>query len=503
MSTFLIILGCLILMAIVVVQIGRVTELANQIRGEEEVQWETNRQNGVLSLVFLVVFLFLVFWSVGYFKNWMLGYGPHVAASAHGGLLDNLFDVTLFFTGLVFIITQIALFWFAYKYAGRKGGKSTFIPHDNKVEVIWTVVPAVVMCFLVIRGLIAWNEVMADIPEDAVAAVIPLDAGELNADGKEEYMEIEATGSQFLWYLRYPGKDAKLGARNYKLITGRNPLGQDWNDPKNLDDFQPTEIVLPVNKKVRVRITSRDVLHNFSLPHFRVKMDAVPGMPTYFVFTPTMTTEEYRQKLREYPEYQKPSDPNDPNSDPLWKVFDFELACQELCGSGHFSMRKPVRIVTEDEYIDWLAQQQSYYMTSIRGTEEDPLKDELLPSEREERKFEFDEAAEKALSATEAADKVFPLHYVTFEENSFELSKFAQAELDNLAAFLKKYPAVQVEIVTSAVDGGNPDANLTLADNRAKAIGDYLRGQGIDGGRFRSFSAAGEASQTQVRIVSQ
>ena len=144
------------------------------------------------------------------------------------------------------------------------------MPHDNKLEVIWTAVPAVVMCFLVIRGLVAWNEVMADVSEG------------------EEHIEIEATGQQYLWHLRYPGADGKLGTRNFRLIkSGENPLGQDWMDDKNLDDIMPSEIVLPVGKKVRVRITAMDVLHSFDLPHFRVKMDAVPGMPTYFVFTPT------------------------------------------------------------------------------------------------------------------------------------------------------------------------------------------------------------------------
>ena len=262
--------------------------------------------------------------------------------------------------------------------------KATFIPHDNKLEIIWTAIPAVVMCFLVIRGLVAWNEVMADVGED------------------EEHIEIEATGQQFLWHLRYPGPDGKLGARDFRLIApGQNPLGQNWEDDKNLDDFHPNEIVLPVGTKVRVRITAMDVLHNFYLPHFRVKMDAVPGMPTYFVLTPTKTTEEYRQELRNYPEYQQPSDPSDPNSEPLWKTFNYELACAELCGKGHFSMKKIVRIVSEDEYNTWAAEQQSYYMANVRGKDYDPRKDEVLGMEVKQRKQEFDLAVEKAITAVD------------------------------------------------------------------------------------------------------
>ena len=361
--TTLLAIACLLLITVVVVQIGKVTELATKLRGEEEVEQINNKRSGTAMLFFLVGFLVFCIGSAIYYKNWMLGYGPHQAASAHGDRLDSMFNLTLFFTGIVFVITQILLFYFAWKYSGEKGRKALYFPHDNRLEIVWTVVPAIVMTFLVISGLDAWNEVMADITEG------------------EEFIEVEATGYQFAWHLRYPGPDGKLGARNYKLINAVNPLGQDWTDEKNWDDVHPSELVLPVGKQVRVRITSRDVLHNFFLPHFRLKMDAVPGMPTYFVFTPSKTTEEYRRELSKYKEYQALSDPADPNSDPLWKVFNYELACAELCGKGHYSMRRVVRIVSEEEFQAWLAQQQSYYTTSIRNTEEDPFNGIPLPGE--------------------------------------------------------------------------------------------------------------------------
>ena len=466
MSTGLLIILCLAFIVIVVVQIGKVTELAAKIRGEEEAQYQSNKTQGTFFLLFLVGFLVFCIWSAIYYKNWMLGYGPHEAASKHGPELDSMFNITLFFTGIVFVLTHIALFYFAFKYRGRKGVISTFIPHDNKLEIIWTAVPAVVMCFLVIRGLVAWNEVMADVKPD------------------EEHIEIEATGSQFLWYLRYPGADGKLGARNYKLITGKNPLGQDWMDDKNLDDIQPNDIVLPVNKKVRVRITARDVLHNFYLPHFRVKMDAVPGMPTYFVFTPTKTTEEYRQELSKYPEYQQLSDPNDPKSEPLWKAFNYELACAELCGKGHFSMRKLVKIVSEDEYQTWLKEQQSYYMTSIRGSEEDPRKDELLGVEIKQREQDFNLAVEKALAAEKAEEKIIRLNYVYFETGSAKLTNLSQYELKNLAATMNKYPNMTIEVAGHTDSTGDPAANVTLSQERSKAVYDFLVNQGIAAGRM-------------------
>jgi cytochrome c oxidase subunit 2 len=486
MSTGLIIIGCIILIAIVTVQIGKVTELAAKIRGEEEVQFEANQRIGAFMVVFLVAFLVFCIWSALHYKNWMLGYGPHKAASAHGGELDAMFDLTLFFTGIVFVITHIVLFWFAYKYRGRRGVTSSFIAHDNKLEIIWTAVPAVVMCFLVIRGLVAWNEVMADVSED------------------EEYIEIEATGQQFLWNLRYSGADGKLGARDFRLIRpGENPLGQDWADDKNLDDFHPSDIVLPVGKKVRVRITAMDVLHNFYLPHFRVKMDAIPGLPTYFVFTPMKTTAEYRQELKNYPEYQQPSDPADPNSDPLWKTFEYELACAELCGKGHFSMRKLVRIVTEDEYETWLKEQKSFYETSVRGKDFDPRKGEVLDSELTKMKSDFYLSVEKALSAADEASKSVPLEAVGFDGASANLTLLSAAMLDNLTAALNKYPKMAIEVSAGAAAGEAADAQA-LSAQRAKAIADYLVGKGIAAGRVSS-KGAGEMTESSVdfRITAQ
>jgi cytochrome c oxidase subunit 2 len=362
--TVLLVLLCIGLITIIVVQVGKVTELATKIRGEEEMQDMANRRNANYLLAFMILFLLATFISAYRYKNYFLGYGPHEAASAHGGTLDYLFAVTLFFTGVVFVVTQMLLFYYAYRYKAQKGTKASFIAHDNKLEIVWTVIPAVVMAFLVISGLDAWNEVMADVGED------------------EEYIEVEATGYQFAWALRYPGEDGVLGRKDFKLIKqGTNDLGMDWEDENSLDDFLPNELVLPVNKKVRVRITSRDVLHNFYLPHFRLKMDAVPGMPTYFVFTPTKTTDEYRQELSQYPEYQVPVDPNDPESPMLWEDFNYELACAELCGRGHWSMQKTVRIVSEEEYEAWKATQTPHYEQLIKGTEDDPYRDENAAEE--------------------------------------------------------------------------------------------------------------------------
>jgi len=352
--TALAILGCILLVGLVVFQMARINEMIKRIKGEEAAAEQSTNTTAWALLAFVIVFLSAAIYSAYHYKNHMLGYGPLVPASEHGGYIDKLFNVTLLATGIVFVITHILLFYFAWKYRYKKGRKALYMPHDNKLEVIWTAAPAVVMAYLVINGLVVWNKVMQD--------VMP----------KEDHVEIEVTGMQFAWILRYPGLDGKLGARDFKKISATNDLGQDWHDPKNWDDFKPDEIVLPKGKKVRVRITSRDVLHSFYLPHFRVKMDAVPGLPTYFVFTPSMTTEEYKNNLKKYPEWNVPADPADPQGKKKWEAFTFELACAELCGDSHFAMRRAVRIVTPEQYDAWVKSQQSYYLANVRGKEDDP-----------------------------------------------------------------------------------------------------------------------------------
>lgn len=450
--TILLVIISIILIAVIIVQIGKVTELAAKIRGEEEMQYEVNRSQGGYMILFLVVFLIGCIVSAVYFKNYMLGYGPHLPASEHGSILDKMFNVTLFFTGIVFVITHILLFYFSWKYSAKKGKKALFIPHDNKLEIIWTAIPAVVMTFLVVGGLDAWNEVMADVSED------------------DKYLEIEATGFQFGWNLRYPGADGLIGEKNYKLISSENPLGQNWKDEKNLDDFLATELVLPVGQKVRVRITAQDVLHNFYLPHFRVKMDAIPGMPTYFVFTPSKTTEEYRQELKKYPEYNAP-DPADP-SKMLWETFEYELACAELCGRGHYSMKRPVKIVSQEEYDTWLASQSSYYLSNIRFKESDPWTDKLFDVEVSSKK--------EALNAAFVFDNIgkeLPIDALSFKgDKEFSLTGSSKEQLVLLAETLKSKQGSSVSLaVTIPTESDN-----MMAEAKTKLILDVLYANGVN-----------------------
>ncbi len=470
MTGFLIFL-CLILIAIVVVQVGKVSELASAIRGGDEVQAASNNFNARMSIFFMVVFLVGCVVSAIYYKDSMLGYGPHSSASEHGFELDSIFNVTLFFTGVVFVITHILLFWFAYKYKGVKGRAAKFMPHDNKLEVIWTVVPAVVMCFLVIRGLVAWNNVMSDTDD--------------------YYIEIEATGQQFAWIIRYPGLDNMLGTKDFQLISPTNELGMDWADLKSHDDVISSaagEVVkLPLGKEVRVRITAKDVLHNFDLPHFRVKMDAVPGLPTYFKFTPVTTTEEYRQRLGAldrngeplYPEWHIPADPEEPDGPKRWEAFQYELACAELCGKGHYSMRRYFEIIPEEEWLEWMVEQKAYYMNNVRNTDDDPYKGQLLDADIKLRSKDFRKRLAMALAAELDEDRILRLDHVNFEFEKSRLTADSKYQLSDLAAALNKHPNMTIELSGHTDNVGDPEFNLTLSQDRAQAVYQYLIDKGV------------------------
>ncbi|MFY0252834.1 cytochrome c oxidase subunit II [Chitinophaga sp. 30R24] len=319
MSGFLAVL-VVVLIFIVIFQIAKASEYVSILKGEKKAREQNNRINGFLLIAFLVLGLVGVYWCNDLLKGKILG----ESASEQGRGVDTLIYVTLGITGVVFVITQVLLFWFAFKYQEKEGRTAFYFPHNNKLEVIWTVIPAIALTVLVAFGLKHWFQLTSDAPADAAV--------------------VEITGKQFNWIFRYPGKDGQLGRRDFNKIdpAAGNELGLDWNDPLNKDDFMPTELHLVVGKPVKLIIGSRDVIHDVGLPHFRMKMDAVPGIPTTLWFTPKYTTAEMKTKTG--------------NPD-----FTYEISCDQMCGSGHYSMRGVIVVETQEEYDAWAASQKSTY----------------------------------------------------------------------------------------------------------------------------------------------
>jgi cytochrome c oxidase subunit 2 len=354
------------------------------------------KTNAVLMIVFLVLGMFGVFWEFSVHGKWLL---PE-AASEHGVMIDKMFDITLIITMIVFVLTQIFLFVYAYIYRGREGRKATFYAHNNRLEVVWTVIPAIALTVLVLNGFSMWTKITDKAPENA--------------------LEIDVFAYQFGWKARYAGADGKLGHSNFNLISGTNEMGiavkseydaileeakqtldelqkeQDFLDLNNNptpeekeeidlnrqklklaqghysrllalgknktsifdgsaeDDIIPMEIHVPVDEPVLLKFRSRDVIHSAYLPYFRVQMNCVPGMPTQFWFKPTITTAEMRNILAERGREDA-------------STFNYYLFCAKICGAAHFNMKIKVVVETRAEYDKWMASQKPRYQQQPAG----------------------------------------------------------------------------------------------------------------------------------------
>lgn len=285
-----------------------------------------NNLQAVLLLISLPLFLYGVYWS--YTNHGAMAWRD--AVTEHGSRIDTMFIITTIICTIVLVLIHILLFTFSYFYRMRLNRKAFYYPHNNTIELVWTVVPAVVLTTLVLFGFFTWRSI-TNVPEDLQKSAI----------------QIEVLGEQFAWTVRYPGRDGEFGPRDYRLTTPLNPYGIDFNNPASFDDQLGGEIVIPVNKSVRFHIMSKDILHSFYIPDFRVQINAVPGMTTYFQFTPTVTTQEMRDRMDD-------------------QSYDFVMLCNKICGTSHFNMQKTVRVVTEEEYYEWLNQQSFFYNEDIQ-----------------------------------------------------------------------------------------------------------------------------------------
>ena len=219
--------------------------------------------------------------------------------------MDDTVILTFWVTGIVFVVVNLFLAWVVLKYRHHKDQKADYEPENKKLEWWLTIVTSIGVAAMLAPGLFVWGKFVV-VPDDAAI--------------------VEAVGQQWHWSFRFPGDDGQLGHSSADLVTPENPFGVDPEDPLGRDDVlvASPELHLPVDQPVKVLLRSKDVLHNFTVTQFRVKMDLVPGMITYLWLTPTVPGE-------------------------------YEILCEELCGVGHFAMRGRVVVTPREEYDQWLA----------------------------------------------------------------------------------------------------------------------------------------------------
>ena len=432
---------------IALAQLAKVGQLTSLIRNkkEEDISDADTRLNGGLFIAFMVAFYASFIFLIVRYGD----YNPP-AASAHGESYDTLMDFNMYIIIAVFFLVNSALFIFANKYRFDKERKARFFAHDNRLELIWTVIPSIVLAVIIIFGLRTWNEMTGDASDDA--------------------LRVEVYPKQFDWTARYPGADGEFGLANYNLITPTNPLGivtqdgvtealaeiegqiasleaelahergrllaemasiedqlhsgdhhghghnahgeDDGDDHdhhgissefkanlearlhevehmlasdnvvvlsnaaaeakegklhrlerhrQRIEEVKPFdydggiaaweagaddkimkgEFHLPVGREVEFVFRSRDVIHSAYMPHFRAQMNTVPGVPTRFKMTPTITSDSMRTIL------------DDPD-------FDYVLLCNKVCGAAHFNMQMAVVVETEAEYNAWIESQEEF-----------------------------------------------------------------------------------------------------------------------------------------------
>ena len=435
----LLILLVIVVGIIAVAQLAKIYQLSARLRGhrEEEISEADTRLQGSLWIVFMFVLFGTTIWQ-------FVRYGDYLppSASLHGEAVDTLMNYNLALVIFVFFVINALIFVFSYKYRYDKNRKAHFYPHDNRLELIWTVIPSIVLAVIIIYGLKTWSEMTGPASDDAI--------------------RVELYSKQFDWTARYSGDNDEFGATNFNLITPSNPLGiitqegidqailkiegkisklndaltsekghllaekkelestlhpsddhghSDHGDShheisedyinnlksrlKAIDDILESgtttimtdaayeakedkiyrlkrhrqrilelknyqlgeglnawevgeddrivksEFHLPIGREIEFIFRSRDVLHSAFMPHFRAQMNTVPGLPTRFKITTTITTDSMRTILD--------------NPD-----FNYILLCNKICGSAHFNMSMNIVVETQEEYDAWLSKQKVY-----------------------------------------------------------------------------------------------------------------------------------------------
>lgn len=341
--TSLLVIIVLVLLAVALWQLTKIFDLTQVGANSDSSQVASDNDNNVQGYLMFGFLAFLYIFTIyGLFK-----WGPlvlHTPASEHGSLVDSLMNISWVLLFVVQAITQALLHYFAFKYKGKKEQKALYFADNNRLEALWSVIPAVVLAGLILYGLYAWTNIMF-------------------IDDEEDTVVIELYAQQFKWTARYAGPDKVLGKANVRLIEGVNTLGVDLSDPYAQDDIVISELHIPKGEKIHFKMRSQDVLHSAYMPYFRAQMNCVPGMVTEFAFTPIYTTDEYRElpymvekvaninAIRTKKSIElvaKGQTALDPYS------FDYLLLCNKICGASHYNMQMKVIVDTPEDYKKWL-----------------------------------------------------------------------------------------------------------------------------------------------------
>lgn len=346
MTTFLI-LTVVVLLAVALWQLTKIFDLTQvgggNVNDTQIANDNDNKVNGYLMFAFLgFIYLTTIFCLLNYSDLPLIGN----SASEHGPQIDNLMVISLVLIFIVQTITQALLHYFAFKYRGRQGQKALYFADNNKLEFIWSIIPAIVLAGLILYGLYAWTNIMFVDEKDEQDSIV-----------------IELYAQQFKWEARYAGADNVLGKANVRYIEGVNNLGVDLSDPNAQDDFTAPELHIPKGKRVVFKMRSQDVLHSAYMPHFRAQMNCVPGMVTTFSFVPTMTTAEMRDKPEMIAKVANINAIRAKKSEKLVAegqtaldpyTFDYLLLCNKICGASHYNMQMKIVVDTPEEYAVWL-----------------------------------------------------------------------------------------------------------------------------------------------------
>ncbi len=275
-------------------------------------------------MVFAVVLILLVIGTVIFHFASPWWFTP---IASNWGMIDTTVIITFWVTGIVFIAVNLFMAYAVVKYRHRKDQRAHYEPENKKLETWLTVITTIGVALMLAPGLFVWAKVI-DVPEGAT--------------------EIEVVGQQWHWSFRYPGDDGEFGQVEQSLISPENPFGINPEDPAGQDDILVSSPVghFPVNRPVKLLLRSKDVLHNFAVAQFRLKMDLVPGMVTYYWLEPT-------------------------------KPGEYDILCEELCGIGHHTMQGRVVVQSEQEYEDWLDTQPTFAALQAQP-ESDPVAGESL-----------------------------------------------------------------------------------------------------------------------------